>query len=588
MYSQERDGKGRFISNNPRSFPMRLTKKERILIEQLRLQEYFSQDPYRFKTKQQTLTKARDVCSVFKEGEIMDWKVLDLYFRALKEFIWANRHHTQIFFDRESRSHQHLFKLDNYFYYYNHLYQSSELYPNPPTTKWEYQIHLRYELPWENMQNEINQLISNYLDPKKNLDGTELLDPGSVLIDLLLNIVKEKLPSIAEYYSSISSKNIYLTVELPLKFRKQLISRLKTIDESYSDKNAEFLIGTTKKGDIVHLWTEEVKSGDYTLHSSQQSQWGDDSIQTQNSLQKALEMVKEGEQRVCRVKEEKQRIKKVDDMLSSSLQETLEILRGEDEGKMIPDSISRTREEDTLNEVLVRQLYVPTEDFAIFTTFTVQEIQQLVKEVDWDYEEPFTMEALHKISELESKALDTFMFLNDLEELAADVSTTKKAQNDDFSRGVVVSFLSNHRGGVPIIVAPHYLRALIFSNPSKKVGELVAEKSFEILDLQNPEDDIQKVFAIQIHGKLHSVFGYAFAIANPEAKDGKENLTICLLSEKPAAIFKNNQVLMDELVIQMREISQLIRESTAVEIVQGALEELRTILTHHYERTIKA
>jgi len=74
-----------------------------------------------------------------------------------------------------------------------------------------------------------------------------------------------------------------------------------------------------------------------------------------------------------------------------------------------------------------------------------------------------------------------------------------------------------------------------------------------------------------------TALGYSFAIANPEARGGKENLTIVLLLRKEWG--DNLLTFQDELLEKLREIRELIEREQPSSMVEKKARELREFVS---------
>ena len=68
----------------------------------------------------------------------------------------------------------------------------------------------------------------------------------------------------------------------------------------------------------------------------------------------------------------------------------------------------------------------------------------------------------------------------------------------------------------------------------------LADRSFSTLGfVPKPDEDKHATFRFQIGGEKCTIFGYAFAIENPEARGGQENLSLCFIIRSPWGNLEN-------------------------------------------------
>jgi hypothetical protein len=147
-------------------------------------------------------------------------------------------------------------------------------------------------------------------------------------------------------------------------------------------------------------------------------------------------------------------------------------------------------------------------------------------------------------------------------------------ENDNVSYGLVASFFDQTKGPVPIIVYPEKLRS------SESMLATLADRSFSTLGfVSKPDEDKHATFRFQIGGEKCTVFGYAFAIANPEARGGQENLSLCFIIRSPWGSLENINKFSNELLDHMRVIREPMRGHSDIKIVQREMENTRNFLT---------
>ncbi|MFW9778446.1 MAG: hypothetical protein ACFFE8_06280 [Candidatus Heimdallarchaeota archaeon] len=147
-------------------------------------------------------------------------------------------------------------------------------------------------------------------------------------------------------------------------------------------------------------------------------------------------------------------------------------------------------------------------------------------------------------------------------------------ENDKISIGLTASFFDQVKGPQPIIVYPDRLWS------SEMMIVSLADRSFSTLGfVANPNEDKHATFRYHISGEKCTVFGYAFAIENPEARGGQENLAICFVIRPPWGTLENLNRFLNELLENMQRISNLMKEGVDTKIVQKEMEKTRDFLT---------
>jgi hypothetical protein len=156
-----------------------------------------------------------------------------------------------------------------------------------------------------------------------------------------------------------------------------------------------------------------------------------------------------------------------------------------------------------------------------------------------------------------------------------DISDTEVwEENDNISIGLIASFFDQVKGPVPIIFYPEKLRS------SEAMLATLADRSFSTLGfVPSPEEDKHATFRFQVGGEKCTVFGYAFAFPNPEARGGQENLSLCFLIRPPWGNLENINRFLNELLDQLRPIRRLMQEESDVKLVEREMQNTRNFFT---------
>ncbi|MFX0207140.1 MAG: hypothetical protein ACFFDT_14215, partial [Candidatus Hodarchaeota archaeon] len=156
-----------------------------------------------------------------------------------------------------------------------------------------------------------------------------------------------------------------------------------------------------------------------------------------------------------------------------------------------------------------------------------------------------------------------------------DISDTEVwEENDNISIGLIASFFDQVKGPVPIIFYPEKLRS------SEAMLATLADRSFSTLGfVPSHEEDKHATFRFQVRGERCTVFGYAFAFPNPEARGGQENLSLCFVIRPPWGNLENINRFLNELLDQLRPIRQLMQEQSDVKLVEREMQNTRNFLT---------
>lgn len=161
-----------------------------------------------------------------------------------------------------------------------------------------------------------------------------------------------------------------------------------------------------------------------------------------------------------------------------------------------------------------------------------------------------------------------------LEDLVKISDTEVWEENDNVSVGLVASFFDQVKGPVPIIFFPDRLRS------SEAMLATLADRSFSTLGfVPKPEEDKHATFRFQVAGEKCTVFGFAFAFDNPEARGGQENLSLSFIVRPPWGNLENINRFLNELLDQLRRIRELMKEQTDVKVVQREMQNTRNFLT---------
>jgi hypothetical protein len=147
-------------------------------------------------------------------------------------------------------------------------------------------------------------------------------------------------------------------------------------------------------------------------------------------------------------------------------------------------------------------------------------------------------------------------------------------ENDNVSVGLVAGFFDQIKGPVPIIFFPDRLRS------SEAMLATLADRSFSTLGfVPKPEEDKHATFRFQVGGEKCTVFGYAFAFENPEARGGQENLSLSFIVRPPWGNLENINRFLSELLDHLRQIRSLMKEKSDVKLVQREMQNTRNFLT---------
>jgi hypothetical protein len=145
-------------------------------------------------------------------------------------------------------------------------------------------------------------------------------------------------------------------------------------------------------------------------------------------------------------------------------------------------------------------------------------------------------------------------------------------QMDEFALGVTVNFFDQVQGPVPVIWEPPLLE------DQEQVMLDLSDKSFSTLEFVGLEETERSgTFDFSTGSYECTALGYSFSIVNPQARGGKENLTIVLLLRKEWG--DHLLVFQDELLEKLREIRHMIETQEAPSKVQSNARILREFVS---------
>ncbi|MHA2316242.1 MAG: DUF2341 domain-containing protein [Candidatus Hodarchaeales archaeon] len=145
---------------------------------------------------------------------------------------------------------------------------------------------------------------------------------------------------------------------------------------------------------------------------------------------------------------------------------------------------------------------------------------------------------------------------------------------DQHSLGVVVSFFDQRHGPVPIIVIPEMLK----DNYDKLVA--LSDRSFSGTGFSDDfESEVPSSYDFVLGHQLRiSVMSFGFALERPEARGGKENLTINLLIQKD--VFKLVSQFLDEIHKRVHDFHMLmVADSSDKNAIRIKANEIRKHVT---------
>jgi hypothetical protein len=145
-------------------------------------------------------------------------------------------------------------------------------------------------------------------------------------------------------------------------------------------------------------------------------------------------------------------------------------------------------------------------------------------------------------------------------------------QMDEYALGITVNFFDQVQGPVPVIWEPALLE------DQEQVMLDLADKSFSTLEFLGLEETERSgTFDFSTGSYECTALGYSFAIDNPQARGGKENLTVVLLLRKEWG--DNLLVFQDEITDKLREIRKMIETQKEPPLVEKNARELREFVS---------
>ncbi len=145
-------------------------------------------------------------------------------------------------------------------------------------------------------------------------------------------------------------------------------------------------------------------------------------------------------------------------------------------------------------------------------------------------------------------------------------------QMDEFALGVTINFFDQIQGPVPVIWEPPLLE------DQQQVMLDLSDKSFSTLEFVGTDEyERSGTFDFSTGSYECTALGYSFAIENPEARGGKENLTIVLLLRREWG--ENLLVFQDELVEKLRQIRILVENRKPASEIERTSRELREMVS---------
>lgn len=143
---------------------------------------------------------------------------------------------------------------------------------------------------------------------------------------------------------------------------------------------------------------------------------------------------------------------------------------------------------------------------------------------------------------------------------------------DEYALGITVNFFDQVQGPVPVIWEPPLLE------DQQQIMLDLSDKSFSTLEFVGSEEDERSgIFDFSTGSYDCIALGYSFAIANPAARGGKENLSIVLLLRKEWG--DNLLFFQDILLEKIREIRKLIEAQEASSLISKKGRELREFVS---------
>ncbi|MFX1282023.1 MAG: hypothetical protein ACFFB5_00145 [Promethearchaeota archaeon] len=164
---------------------------------------------------------------------------------------------------------------------------------------------------------------------------------------------------------------------------------------------------------------------------------------------------------------------------------------------------------------------------------------------------------------------DMKKILDESEKISREVILT---QMDEFALGVTVNFFDQIQGPVPVIWEPPLLE------DQEQIMLDLSDKSFSTLEFVRLEEaERSGTFDFSTGSYECTALGYSFAVPNPEARGGKENLTIVLLLRKEWGDYL--LVFQDELLEKLREIRKMVESQQSSSQIEKNARQLREFVS---------
>ena len=167
--------------------------------------------------------------------------------------------------------------------------------------------------------------------------------------------------------------------------------------------------------------------------------------------------------------------------------------------------------------------------------------------------------------------LDKELVLNNLSQVS---ETDVVSSMDAHTLGVVISFFDQRHGPIPIIVIPEILK-----DNFNKLVEL-SDRSFSGTGFcDNFTDIIPSSYDFVIaHGLRTSVMSFGYALERPQARGGKENITLNILIHKD--VFKLINQFLDEIQVKVHQTHLLMDKSPSEKKqIEEAVSGIRTFVS---------
>ncbi|UCG01842.1 MAG: hypothetical protein JSW11_19830, partial [Candidatus Heimdallarchaeota archaeon] len=145
-------------------------------------------------------------------------------------------------------------------------------------------------------------------------------------------------------------------------------------------------------------------------------------------------------------------------------------------------------------------------------------------------------------------------------------------QMDEYALGVTINFFDQVQGPVPVIWEPPLLE------DQQQVMLDLSDKSFSTLEfVGTKETERSGIFDFSTGSYECTALGYSFAVINPEARGGKENLTVVLLLRKEWG--DNLLTFQDELIEKLREIREMVETQQPSSQIESKARSLREFVS---------